>query len=116
MFKEDSDFYEDLDWRASKAGLYIDKFSSSKIEFKSEKDGKVGKVWPTVSVKLEHDDKDNVIYFEPTITFPKIEYDNIEYDDSVEYFVKEWMDVAKFCTYLMKNPYDPDKWEEEEEE
>lgn len=56
---------------------------------------------------------DNIIYYQCKAEYPDISTEDLEYDDSAEYITDKWAKVAKFITWMMKNPIELDKWEED---
>ena len=65
-------------------------------------------------IKVNTVEEDGVYYFNADVKFPELKYDDMEFADSVSYWVKKWEDVADFITALSKFGYDPKEWEDVE--
>lgn len=60
---------------------------------------------PKITVKsVEENGK---IYFEPHVSFPDLDYSDMDYVDSFEYWLDKYASVGKLLTYLMKASIDP---------
>lgn len=58
---------------------------------------------PEIDVEVE--DTGDMVEMHPSMMFKPITYSEIEFADSFEYYADKIAELAKFCTYLMKNPY-----------
>jgi hypothetical protein len=53
-------------------------------------------------------EEDGTYYFNADVKFPELKYDDMDYADSVSYWVSnKWTDVAKFITSLSKFSFTP---------
>ena len=95
-------------------------FSAYKIDYEMTVDSNLNmtikcikdeKFMPEITVKMV--EEEGVYYYTPDVKFPELKYDDMDFADSVHYWVAtKWADVAEFITALNKFSYDPQKWEE----
>lgn len=57
-------------------------------------------------ITVDTDEDNGIVYFIPTLTFPKLDGWELDYDD-IEYFIECWQDVSRFVTQLMEFQYNP---------
>ena len=55
------------------------------------------------------------VWYDLTLTFPKLDSSKFEYYDDCEYWVKKWYKVGEFVSYMQQHPYDPSVEYEEDE-
>jgi len=60
-------------------------------------------MFPTLDV-ISEPFKDGFTY-DVTMSFPVLNADNMEYVDSAEYYIKLWLQIAKFVTQIHKFTY-----------
>lgn len=60
---------------------------------------------PRITVKsVEEDGK---IYLEPHVSFPDLDFNDMNYADSFEYWLNKYASVGRLLTLLMKTSMDP---------
>ena len=57
---------------------------------------------------------DGTYLFSPTMTFPVLDSNELEFADSLEYYTKRWNRVAMFLTSLIEYEFNPANFEDEE--
>lgn len=74
---------------------------------------------PSISVAISRTkDKYNrdTFVFEPSLSFPDILYDEMEYHDTAHYWIGKWQNVARLVDYLICNPYTPEAYVDDEDD
>lgn len=66
-------------------------------------------------ITVETVEEDGVYYFVPKLKFPELDQNDMEYYDSIHYWLGKWEGVGKFISALVTAHYDPTEWEDEEE-
>lgn len=69
---------------------------------------------PEISVITERDiteDGDECYVFKPNMSFPDLNYDEIDVYDDYSYFLNTWAQVGQFVSKLAKYQYCPDRYE-----
>lgn len=88
--------------------LTIDGNVDMTLEARSSTDRKY---LPEIEVETVEDD--GVYYFSPKLTFPELDFEDMEYYDSIQYWLDKWAKIGKFISTLTSLHYDPNEWEEE---
>lgn len=109
------DHLDELISEANKCGydMNVD-VSEDSISVVLSNNGKL-ELLPVISVAVEKsttEDGNACYYFNPSASFPDLNFSDMDYDDSFEYWVSKWADVSKFLTYMMKYKYCPDNYED----
>ena len=99
--------FEDIAFQAYK--INYDMTVSTDGEFKMTlKCTEDEKFMPEINVTTV--EEDGTYYFNADVKFPELKYDDMDYADSVSYWVSnKWTDVAKFITSLSKFSFTPGK-------
>ena len=61
-----------------------------------------------------HKMNDGTYEFSPMLTFPVLDSNDLDYADSLEYWMKRWIGVASFLTSLIRYEFNPSDFEDEE--
>lgn len=64
------------------------------------------------TIEVETIEEDGVYYFSPSLTFPDLNQADMDYYDSIHYWLEKWEKVGKFISRLVSMHYDPREWEE----
>lgn len=88
--------------------LNIDQDVNLVLEVRSSSDKKY---LPEIEVETIIDD--GVYYFSPRLIFPKLDFEDMEYYDSIQYWLDKWAKIGKFISTLTSIHYDPNEWEED---
>ena len=69
---------------------------------------------PSIDVRLDTEELDSkgIVYYDFQLTFPVLSSDDLDYGDSAEYYIQQWEDVGKFCSWMNANPIVLDRWED----
>lgn len=100
--------FSDIAYDIEKLGYEVTIGEEFKMTIKCVKDEKF-----MPEIKVNTVEEDGVYYFNADVKFPELKYDDMEFADSVAYWVDDkWKPVAEFITKLSKFGYDPRDWEE----
>ena len=66
---------------------------------------------PEITTKKEKTD-DGVYYYIPTLTFPKLNDADLDFYDSIHYYLSKWEKVGRVITDLIKFNYNPSESED----
>lgn len=69
---------------------------------------------PVISSKKT--EEQGKVWYDLTLTFPKLYSSKFDYYDDAEYWIKQWYKVGKFVSYMQQHPYDPSVEYEEDEQ
>lgn len=69
---------------------------------------------PTIEIKT--DNQDGKYWYSPKLTFPVLNYDDMEFYDSIAHWTKRWSEIGSLMSQLAQFCYDPAVWEDDEEE
>ena len=64
---------------------------------------------PLITTKTQK--ANGVVSYTPTLDFPKLNDEDLEFYDSIHYYTAKWEKVGRVITELIKFRYDPAKWE-----
>lgn len=103
--------FEDYQNEAYYAGYDLAVDDELNLYFKGEKDA--DKMPVITAKKTEEQGK---IWYDLTLTFPKLDSSKFDYYDDVEYWIKRWQKVGKFVSYMQQHPYDPSVEYEDDEQ
>ena len=99
--------FEDIAYQAYKVNydMTVSTDGSFEMKLKCNKDEKF---MPKIDVTTV--EEEGTFYFNADVKFPELKYDDMDYADSVHYWVdNKWTDVAKFITSLSKFSFTPGK-------
>ena len=58
---------------------------------------------------------DGKYYYSPKLTFPVLDYEDMNFYDDIAHWTNRWYDIGRLMTKLTDFVYNPDEWEDEEE-
>lgn len=76
--------------------------------------GSDSKYLPEIEVETRQDPDDGLYYLVPKLTFPELDQDDLEYYDSIHYWISEWERIGKRISELNEFTYndDPEYYED----
>lgn len=75
--------------------------------------GSDAKYLPEITVTTNEDPDDGIYYFTPKLEFPDLDQEDMDYYDSIHYYLGKWENIGKFITELVKFEYSPANYEED---
>ena len=94
--------FEEYENEAYYAGYGVAIDDNLNLYFKCEKDPDH---MPVITAKKT--EEQGKVWYDLTLTFPKLDSSKFEYYDDCEHWVQQWYKVAKFVSYMQQHPYDP---------
>lgn len=103
-------FLEQLEGEAWSAGYDMSGDTIYNVKLFARED-----LWPEILLYTEeYNGRDYVM---PLVKPPSISAADVDYADSIEYYLRRWYEtVGKFCTWLLNDPQNPDSYYVEDEE
>ncbi len=97
VYRLDSDLYH--------YGLSAEGTSPDNLKILVESEALQG-VQIDLKVELDSDGENNIYYFMPVITLPTLDSTELDYADSIHYYLKEYTDnIGRFAKYIMGVPF-----------
>lgn len=71
---------------------------------------------PEVTIEVEVED--DTVYYKPSLKFPTLRYDDMDFWDSYGYWVGRWQSIATICSNMVRypTPIGEDDWDWEDDE
>lgn len=69
------------------------------------------KYMPTIEITTTQ--TDGKYWFSPKLTFPTLDYEDMEFYDSIAHWTRRWSEIGKLMSELAEFYYDPSEWSEE---
>lgn len=104
--------FSDIAYDFSKHGYEMKVDSDKNMTLTCEKDKEF-----MPEIKVNKVEEDGVYYYNADLKFPELKYDDMEFADSVHYWVEDkWAPLTKVITKLSKFGYNPREWEDSDDE
>lgn len=104
------EYFSDFAGRAYNVGYDLEVDSDFNVKMTAREDADMMPKIETATHKMN----DGTYTFSPVLTFPILDSNNLDYADSLEYWMKKWMEVAAFLTSLIQYEFNPSDFEDEE--
>lgn len=99
-------------WKSADRNDY-DMEVSDDLQITLKAKGNDAKYLPEITVTTNQDPDDGIYYFTPNLKFPELKQEDMDYYDSIHYFLGKWEEIGKFITELVKFEYDPSRYTED---